>query len=455
MERRQFLKNFGLGSLFSISSLAGMRKTSAGEKDFLKDTSSENLSQRPFSILQSAASTSATTLVAVVPRRALVTFEIVECESDYRPPFLLKEMSMFENLLPDSERVFHIHVEELREGRDYKLLCYENSELRDLRYFSGLKLDHKKFAALSCSNQSLVGPQKGIWSSLKSENVDALFYLGDSVYANSPWDTVLGKLARPEKAYERYLQAFKTIPLYRFDKLIPVFNVWDDHDYASNNGDKYHPHKIEMQSIFRVFFPLDYGPHLEKGPGVSFSITFGNCIYYFIDGRSFRDYSTETNSLLGDQQKEWLSGRLKQNPVPSVLILGSQIYGFGRNRDCVEARHPADLFWLQKLFRHFNAPMAFITGDVHFSHVQKLSAEDFGYSTYEFTSSAMHSYYFPGWGRRSPLLGQMHYCGWPNYNVFEISSLSGQMKVQFLCKASDNSVQYQSEVLIVPPPERL
>ena len=404
-------------------------------------------SPAPFCILQAASSFSATTLVAIIPRQALITFEIVECDSDYRPPFVLKDVSLFADSRPTEDRVVHLQVDELREDRSYKILCYENSVVRDLRFFSGLSTKHRKFAALSCSNQSVIAPQQGIWSSLLSEKVDALFYLGDSVYANSPWETILGKVTPPEKAYERYLEAFKTIPLYRFQNLIPVFNVWDDHDYASNNGDKDHPHKFEMQQIFRVFFPLDYGPDLEKGPGVSFSMTFGQCRYYFMDNRSFRDYSVETNSLFGEEQKNWLEKGLEQRSFASIVILGSQLFGFGRNRDSVEARHPLALSWLKNCVRQSRQPIAFITGDVHFSHVQKLEPKDFGYLTYEFTSSAMHSYNFPGWGRRSPLLGQMHYCGWSNFNIFEITPVQNQMRVQVLCKDSENFTQYQSDIV--------
>lgn len=434
--RREFIKKLSVGSL---ASLAFVKKAKAKTAS-LSQNSLDLSKNHPYSILQSASSSLATTLVVVAPQEGLITFEVREVGSEYRPPMRVRDVSLYSM----EDRVFHLEITELNMDKEYKLLCYEGSTLKDQRSFRGLQNQHQRFAALSCSNQSVANPQREIWSCVLNEEVDALFYLGDSVYANSPWDTAFWRVTPPEKAYERYIQTFKTIPLYKAERLIPVFNIWDDHDYASNNGDRHHPHKAKMQEIFRIFFPLLHGPELHKGPGVSFGITFGGCRYYFIDNRSFRDYSAATNAHFGEEQKEWLLNSLNANPQPSVFVMGGQIYGFGWNRDSMDNQHPEDLEWLQNLTRSFRYPITFITGDIHFSHVQKIPARDFGYLNYEFTSSAMHSYSTPGWGRRSPRSGQLHYCGWSNYNVFEISPRNESLQVKVICKDSTNFIQYQN-----------
>lgn len=489
--RRSFLKKLGLGAAapFVLQKQAhafGHSGTSVNSNPGPKT------SLPPYAILQSATSETETTIVLVVPRIDLVTFEIREVtptgEEPTKPPFRWNDVSLY----PHEESIYQLSVSELDSTKTYELLCFSGSELKDVRVFKSLQRTNGKFAAISCSNQNIKSPQKGIWKSLLTQDIDAIFYLGDSVYANSALDTVFGKLATPEKAYERYIETFKSLPLYRTPKLTPVFNIWDDHDYASNNGDRHHPYKLQMQKIFRCFFPVEFGPELENGPGVSFAISYMGCRYYFLDDRSFRDYSEtdstrvsdqsnlqaysigkplSENQLFGEEQKNWVEKSLQKNSLPSVLILGSQIFGFGWNRDSVEANHPQEIKWLQKLTQSYPHSLTFITGDVHFSHVQQLSANDFGYSTFEFTSSAMHSYSVQGWGKRGPESGQLHYFGWANYNIFSIRPYStrehhepnvvsddslnvqtqalGQgLRIQVACRDANDKTQYENTFIV-------
>ena len=76
------------------------------------------------------------------------------------------------------------------------------------------------------------------WESLKKENLDSFFFLGDNVYGDIP----SGELGRLINAYD----TFKQNKPQWFNE-VEIFTIWDDHDYGMNDGGGDYKYKVESQ----------------------------------------------------------------------------------------------------------------------------------------------------------------------------------------------------------------
>ncbi|MCB0356208.1 MAG: alkaline phosphatase D family protein [Bdellovibrionales bacterium] len=125
--------------------------------------------------------------------------------------------------------------------------------------------------------------------------------------------------------------------------------------------------------------------------------------FIFLDNRFFREkpYSKKTYSYLGATQHKWILQKIKDHPLPTWLIGGSQF--FSPSYQTKEGQQINESF-LSHYKNNFNqlisdiktlpVPIAFISGDTHYSEIMKIDKDTLGYTTYEFTSSPLHSYLF-------------------------------------------------------------
>ena len=88
--------------------------------------------------------------------------------------------------------------------------------------FSLSSEDFYRLGLGSCYDQDM---EISAWESLKKENLDSFFFLGDNVYGDIP----SGELGRLINAYE----TFKQNKPQWFNE-VEIFTIWDDHDYGMN-----------------------------------------------------------------------------------------------------------------------------------------------------------------------------------------------------------------------------
>lgn len=220
--------------------------------------------------------------------------------------------------------------------------------------------------------------------------------------------------------------------LYRqFIQRIPVIGVWDDHDFGTNDGDKYVPNewKIASQQLLLDFLhePLDSIRRKQQGVYTSYFFTTANnpdssfpqflkLGIILLDNRYHRDkytytwYGTptyETNQdILGDEQWLWLEEQLKycqQNSI-DIVILGSGLQIIARGDPWMAegwSKFPqsqAKLYAL--LYLYGIQKIIFISGDVHISELNTVTCGSTGSSNrqvlYDLTSSGLtHSWNGP------------------------------------------------------------
>lgn len=311
-------------------------------------------------------------------------------------------------------KVDKLHVKGLEAGVNYKLEVvdeFRNSKtIVDERTFSTLDLTKAKvrFATLSCMADDWRFEEviDDMWSRLKAEKPEMLVLNGDLVYVDS-FDFVERKKATELDIWQRYIDSFRRIPLYHFDRLIPTLATWDDHDFGTNDGDRDFAGKDSAKRVFRAFFGgREIKGVFEYGPGSTYAVFTGfRQRMYLMDDRFFRQPNKDQKSQdpfghWGPQQHQWLLAHLTATQVPSWIFNGDQVFS-GKPLDYKEAfenNHPAHFKRLMEDLKKIKEPVVFSSGDIHFSEVMKIPAErNLGFDTYEITSSSMHSYTGEGW----------------------------------------------------------
>ncbi len=427
MNRRNLMKTLGLAGI-SLSSQQIFSNTQMA------------VSNIP--LWQTSTNENETLLVVLGPAKEELKFFASESGSEIAPAFTVESFQLF----ADQEKIYHLHFRNLKPNIIYQINARnESGTLQTNRQFKTLLPTASKYATMSCSNFLLYSEK--IWQKVEQEKPDFIIYMGDSVYADTATGSLFKTPSKPEVAYERYIKTIRTIRLYNQKNLVPIFNIWDDHDFGWNNGDARHPYREYMQKMFRLFFPQKAGFELSMGPGVSFAETLGDVRYIFTDERSFRSYDQATNQLFGEEQKTWILSQLMWAEGPVVLICGSQFFGFHRSSDSISESHPNDFLWLMKVLETFPHPVFFMDGDVHYSRLEKISKNYVGYETYQLTSSAIHSV-SAGNTKKRGVETELGYYGYNNFNFVEISAASSQ-QIKFSMKCiSEDQVEYKYDLAV-------
>jgi alkaline phosphatase D len=264
----------------------------------------------------------------------------------------------------------------------------------------------------SCAEQWKPQP---VLERVVAQQPDIFIYLGDNLYSDTYSMDTLRKnyavlAAKPE------FQKLKTA--------MPVYAVWDDHDYGWNDSGRHYPFKEESKEIFLAFFG-EQGDHtIRAHPGIYHVAYFGErgrrVQIIFPDLRTFRDkllpyngnragdsrfnyeldyspYTTGDSVLVGEEQWKWIEAQLKE-PADVRIIASSTQFGITHNGYEAWANFPHEQKRMLDVIRKSKANgVVFISGDVHYAEISKLTGEGM-YPVYDVTSSGITS----TWGFATP-----------------------------------------------------
>ncbi len=298
------------------------------------------------------------------------------------------------------EQLVLIRYENLNPKDSYRLTIRNHSgKVEDERTLRTLdtKKNKARIAVASCSDDRYKKEQEGIWRELLQHKPDALFLIGDNVYA----DRRDGKKIKPsaETMYKRYLETRNMLALFKSKDLVPVFAVWDDHDSGINDGSKSHPFGDRAREIMGTFFPrTEIQEVYTRGPGVSAILTAFGQRFVFLDDRTYRDDQTQEH--FGSLQQLWLKENIQQ-VKPTWLISGDQFFGGYHSFESYEGRHAKSFQPFLTMLKTSPSPVFFVSGDRHLTELMEIKKSEFGYDTYELTSSGIHVTTYPsGWDKR-------------------------------------------------------
>lgn len=175
------------------------------------------------------------------------------------------------------------------------------------------------------------------YADMARTNMDLLLMLGDYHYANTNSPAVQRRF---------YFDQRDTAGWRGLSPRLPIYAIWDDHDFGPNNSDGTLPGKeLSLRTFTEHWANPAYG-ELDN-PGVYFKFTRANVDFFMLDVRYHRDPNGATNlahkTHLGTKQLAWFKRELLSSRAPvKVLAAGGewQTYGtedswtpFARERD--------------------------------------------------------------------------------------------------------------------------
>ena len=390
-----------------ISSCAGLAPT-AHYKTAEEYSKAKEFKPGKLIIIQGPTSDHAANINVLSPRLKNYKFLVVdEKGAEYK-------VEKYETVQPEilHWKIEKLFVEGLNPNTDYTLKVVDefrgSSTLVDTRSFRALNISAPTttFAYASCMADDyrfteVIDP---MWARMQQLNPDFVVLNGDVVYVDS-FEFVERQKATELDIWMRFIDSFNRLPIYKWLKLKPIFATWDDHDFGTNDGDRTFAAKAAARKIFLGFFGGKNLPGVYKleNESVYFSLNAFNQKMLFLDDRYFRqpnkDQSVqEEYAHWGENQHKWVMGQLQEG-APTWLFNGNQFFS-GVDLSYKESFQSNDPTHFKKFLdelRQAKAPVVFASGDIHFSEIMQIPADQAGFNTYEITSSSMHSYTGSGW----------------------------------------------------------
>lgn len=262
-----------------------------------------------------------------------------------------------------------------------------------------------KIAFGSCGSQDSPLP---IFDVVVKHKPDLFIFLGDNLY---------GDTRNMNDLKEDYVTLGAKPTFQNLKKNVPIIAIWDDHDYGKNDAGRHYPFKAESKEIFLEFFEEPKDSERRKHEGIYTSYMYetnGKKLQVImLDVRTFRDdlkpytgqfkndkryfyhldyapHTDTTKTFLGAEQWKWLEAELSKPADVRIIGSGSQ-FGIEFNGYEAWANMPHEQKRFLNLIKKTKANgVIFITGDVHYAEISKLTEPDL-YPIYDVTSSGLSS----------------------------------------------------------------
>lgn len=370
-------------------------------------------------------------------------------------------------------KIEKFHFDNLQVGTEYGVHVVEkkNDTLKysiDYRTFKTMNpnADKLRFVVGSCSadDERFASIRKSIWAKVVAQNPDFIIMNGDVVYVDS-FEFVLRE-SKTNKMQEweiwgRYMDSMRTLEIFRSKKLFPIIANWDDHDMGTNNSDITFSGRDHARKIFKALFhaPDMKGTFAQFSEGVSTVYTLNGQKFMIMDGRYYRQppgTQKDPYGHFGKKLHDWVIAETKANPMPTWLIMGDQFFmtlvtvtDGGKEKVLNETflgDHPVHFEKFLNEIKTVQAPVIFVSGDVHFSEVSAVAPNYLGYPTFELTASPFHSYIFGGksWANPNRLVEFKEH----NFLVVDSETHKDMIKAHVRSVGSESDSLFEKDIQI-------
>lgn len=363
-------------------------------------------------ILQGMTNRDSSQFTVLFPKKKKISYQVLDSQKNsYAVEVRRREIRAFSD-----QAVEKLLVTGLSLTESYLLRAIdEQGTVIDERMFRAMDTlkPNPRFVIASCTKDIYVDLRESMWEAISQTEPDMIFLNGDTVYADKDNDS------EDEAGFwRRYVETRSLIGFFRFKKLIPMVACWDDHDYGKNNGDKNWVKKDLLKEIFEIFWDSETGSELKHGPGMSLIISAFGQRFCMMDGRYFKDPGSE-GRYWGVDQEEFLFEELGKNNQPAWLMNGTLFFGGYLKWESLEYEKKKNFEEILGRLKNIEAPVTFVSGDVHFSEIMQIEESILGYKTHEFVSSSLHSSTFPFLHLRAKNKRRIDATSIHNFMVFE------------------------------------
>lgn len=416
--RRDFLKHSGIISagILTFKPFGGSRVW-AQESDMVSTLATTPAYTGKYPIHQGLTFEDLAYFNVLRPKTAELSFEVVDSKNAKLALVALSAAGMKGSDL----QLDKFKVTGLQLGQTYRFRVLDaKGKIVDERNFKALDTNKKnpKVAIASCMNDFFKSACTQMWASLGNQTPDLVFLVGDTCYADNGNDgTQLG-------FWKRYTETRTKIGVFRHKNLVPIMAIWDDHDFGGNGFDGSFGGKQFTLELFSNFWLYPEHDKYKRGVGVSQVLSVFGYKFCLMDGRFNRNATTQW----GETQKDQLFSTLSSDNSPAFLMNGSQFFGGYLKKDAYEYEQAKDLSLICQQLSRINAPVCFVSGDVHFSEIMQIESKVLGYKTFEITSSSMHSFTFLGNAKRKKNPRRLDSTSKHNFTVLQLDNTSSKFK---------------------------
>lgn len=275
-----------------------------------------------------------------------------------------------------------------------------------------------------------------IFSSILSDDPDFMVWLGDNIYLR---DVDFGSRTG---IYRRYTLMRSTPELRPLLASVSHYATWDDHDFGPNDSDgSYWDKTLTLEAFKDYWANPDYG--VGGTEGVAGSFTWGDCQFFLLDDRWYREPQGKGNTYFGTTQIHWLIDALRYSKSSFKFICtGGQILNDAAvfENYAVYAKERQAL--LDSLDKYHIHGVVFLTGDRHHSEISRVQAQD-GNIFYDITSSPFTSTPspHPEEPNHNRVPGAM--VSVRNYALISVSGPLNKRVCHVTFKDADGNVQYE------------
>ena len=288
-----------------------------------------------------------------------------------------------DGLKPDTEYAYSI----IQNGREIEA---RNNTGQTFRTFAE-KGKSSRFRVAFGGGAGYVPENERMWDTIGSFDPSAILLLGDNVYIDDPESVVM-----QQYTYQRR----QSRPEWRkLTARSPVFTIWDDHDFSSD--DSWGGADIEIPFwkkdwVFPIFRQNWANPGYGGGgeqPGCWYAFHIGDVDFMMLDCRYYRTNPKveSEKSMLGQVQKAWLKKQLLDATGTFKVICSSVPWDFrtkGGSLDTWNGYRDEHEEILGFLDEHKIEGAVLMSADRHRSDCWKLARPN-GYDLYEFNSSRL------------------------------------------------------------------
>lgn len=114
---------------------------------------------------------------------------------------------------------------------------------------------------------------------------------------------------------------------------VPLYHIWDDHDYGDNNADRTAPWKATAKRAFTEYFPLPQLPN--PSAGLWYSVRYAQAEFFVLDLRYQRDPDDDPDgpwksmldgARIRNDQKDWLLQSLDASNARWKFLVSSSCW---------------------------------------------------------------------------------------------------------------------------------
>lgn len=255
----------------------------------------------------------------------------------------------------------------------------------------------------SCNRDEMPQP---VWAAVTEQEPDLWIWGGDNIYADwyqPPGGPKVKYTVDREWMTQRYAAQFNRPDYAAFRKQTPILGTWDDHDYGKNNAGAEFPLKAVSRDLALTFMEVPLSDPRWTREGLYGSYDFGpegkRTRIILTDNRFFATSpKSESPTLLGAVQKEWLEDQLRESSADlHIIVSGSQFVSDQHRWDSWQ-KYPNERKWMLELIKETGKRVIFLSGDRHIHEISVLQDESLPYALADITSSGLtHTWEnFPG-----------------------------------------------------------